>query len=511
MMIAQIIFYATIISHYAFLWTLFKRAGQPAKAGFIPVYNLQVWLRMMRKPWWWLLLLLVPGVNLLMLTVMHVELVRSFGQRSWGWYLMAVFLPPVAMALLSLKEYPYTGLPDYKTEKKGVAREWGEAIVFAVVAATIIRSFFIEAFTIPTPSMEKSLLVGDYLFVSKMSYGARLPMTPISVPLTHHTVPFINIKSYVEWQKLPYMRLPGWGKVERYDATVFNFPAGDTVVTNWQDRTYYQLLRDLGRKNVENPEFRAPKMDANTREVMTPMGDIMARPIDKRENYIKRTMGLPGESIELRNRAVYIDGNELEAPAGEAYNYYVFVKNAISKQVVKSKYNIDMPDSPYRNAGRTFYYLFLTPAEAELLGNMSAVDSVVLEPRRPSADLHIYPNHPAYSWTEDDFGPLWIPAKGASITLTEENLPLYERPIAVYEGNTLETRGGKIFINGTETNSYTFKQDYYFLMGDNRHNSADSRFWGFVPHDHIVGKAVFVWFSKGADGIRWERIFTKAR
>ncbi len=513
MIIALIVFYATIASYFLFFWKIFTKANKPANAGFIPVYNVYIWLQMMNKPWWWILLFIVPGINFLMLIVMHLELVRSFGQRNMPWYLMAIFVPPIPIAMIALKdEIKYTGLPDYKEEKKNFAREWGEAIVFAIVAATIIRTFFIEAFTIPTPSMEKSLLVGDYLFVSKASYGARLPMTPIAFPLTHHTIPFLNIKSYVEWQKLPYYRLPGWGNVERFDATVFNFPAGDTVVTNWQDNTYYQMLRNFGRNNVENPNYKAIKRDANGRDIPTPMGEIMARPVDKRENYIKRTIGLPGETLEIKDRRVFIDNTQIENLAGEAYYYAVFVKSALSKPVMKAKHNVDVPESPYRNGGLTFYYLFLTENEADLVKTMSAVDSVVLEPKRPSADLHIYPNHPAYSWTEDDFGPLWIPAKGSTIKITPENLPLYIRPIEVYEYNEVEVRDSKIYINGSEISEYTFKQDYYFMMGDNRHNSADSRFWGFVPYNHIVGKAVFVWFSKSPeDGIRWNRIFTKAR
>ncbi len=513
MIIAQIIFFATIISYFAFFWKIFPKAGKESKAGFIPVYNILVWLQIIKKPWWWILLLIVPGVNFLMLIVMHVELARSFGQRTPTWYLLAILLPPVAIAMLAFKDdIKYTGLPDFKSQPKGFAREWGEAIIFAVVAATIIRTFFLEAFTIPTPSMEKSLLVGDYLFVSKVSYGARLPMTPIAFPLTHHTIPVVNVKSYLEWQKLPYFRLPGFGDVERFDATVFNFPAGDTVVTNWQDNTYYQMLRNYGRKNVENPDYKALKRDADGRDIPTPMGEIMARPVDKRENYIKRTIGLPGETLEVKDRKVFIDGSEIAPIPGEAYYYAVFVKSALSKQVMKERNSIDVPEAPYRNGGLTYYYLFLTEEEAEIIGKMGAVDSVMLEPKRPSTDLHIYPNHPDYSWTENDFGPLWIPAKGETIALNLDNLPLYLRPIEVYEHNNVEVKNGAIFINGDVATDYTFKQDYYFMMGDNRHNSADSRFWGFVPHDHIVGKAVFIWFSKGAeDGIRWNRLFTKAR
>ncbi len=506
MIIAQLIFFATLLSYFACLWKIFEKAGQPKVAGFIPVYNLFIWLRMMRKPWWWLLLLILPGLNFIMLTVMHIELVRSFGQRSLPHYLLAVFVPPAALAMLAFKEdIKFIGLPDYKQEKKSTGREWAEAIVFAVVAATIIRTFFIEAFTIPTPSMEKSLLVGDYLFVSKTSYGARLPMTPIAVPLTHHTVPVLNVRSYVEWQKLPYLRLPGMGDVARFDATVFNFPEGDTVVINIQEQSYYQLVRNYGRKNIHNENYTLPN------RVKT--GGLTVRPIDKKENYIKRTIGLPGETLELRDRAVFINGEKMDMPEGVQHSYQVYTNSSLSGDVLKNKYGIEITDRDreiYRRAG--FYYLSLTDKEVDVLKGLGSVDSVYMEPKRPQADYHIFPNHPSYSWTEDDFGPLWIPGKDLSIDLTLNNLPLYERSIAVYEGNELEVKDGKIFINGEEANSYTFRQNYYFLMGDNRHNSADSRFWGFVPHDHVVGKAVFVWFSKDPNsGVRWNRLFTKAR
>ena len=505
MIIAVTIFYLTILSYFACFWKIFEKAGKPSWAGFIPIYNIWILLKVINKPWWWILLLIVPGINFLMLIVMHYELARAFGQRSLVQYVIAIFLPFVTIALLAFKpEFVYTGLPDYKNEKKSRSREWAEAIIFAIIAATIIRTFFIEAFTIPTPSMEESLLVGDYLFVSKASYGARLPMTPIAFPLTHHTIPVLNIKSYVEWQKLPYLRLPGFSQVERYDATVFNFPEGDTVVVNIPEQSYYQLERQLGRENLMKDRFILPDgRVANT-------GGITVRPIDKKENYIKRTIGLPGETIEVINRQVSIDGSPIENPEGMQYTYNVYTKSALSSEVLHEKYGILLTDDQkeyYRYQG--YYALPLTVKEKEIFDGMSSVDSVTIELKRPQADLHIFPNHPNYSWTEDNFGPLWIPKAGETIDLTIENLPLYIRAIDVYENNDLEVKSGEIYINGQKTNQYTFKQDYYFMMGDNRHNSADSRFWGFVPYDHVVGKAVFIWFSKEAGGdIRWSRLFS---
>lgn len=506
MILAQIIFYLTILSYFVCFPKVFAKAGQtPTWAGFVPVYNIVVWLRLMRKPWWWILILIVPGVNFLLLIVMHVELARSFGLRKTSDLAIAIFLPFVTIGLIAFKpEITFIGLPDYKKEKKGMAREWTEAIIFAIIAATIIRTFFIEAFTIPTPSMEKSLMVGDYLFVSKATYGARLPMTPISFPLTHHTIPILNIKSYVEWQELPYLRLPGWGEVERYDATVFNFPEGDTVVVNFPEQSYYQLARQLGRENLMKDRFILP----NGRVAET--GGIIVRPVDKEENYIKRTIGLPGETLQVIDRQVSIDGKPIENPEGMQYTYNVYTKSALSGEVLHEKYGFLLKDNmkeSYRYNGH--YELPLTIKEVALFKSMSSVDSVTYDLKRPQADLHIFPHDPRYSWSEDNFGPLWIPKEGAKVDLTLDNLPLYARVIRVYEHNDLEVKDGAIYINGEMSDSYTFKQNYYFMMGDNRHNSADSRFWGFVPYENIVGKAVFIWFSKENGGdIRWKRLFS---
>jgi len=506
MIIAYTIFYLTILSYFACLFKVFEKAGEhPTWAGFVPVYNLYVWLKVIRKPWWWLLILIVPGVNFVLLGAMHVELVRAFGMRSWKDYALAIFVPFVPIALIAFKnDVKFTGLPDFKKEKKSRGREWAEAIVFAVIAATIIRTFTIEAFTIPTPSMEKSLLVGDYLFVSKLSYGPRLPMTPLTFPFTHHTIPVINKRSYVEWQKLPYMRLPGFGEVERFDATVFNFPEGDTVVVNAQESSYYQLARDYGRENLLKERFITPEGG------VAETGGITVRPLDKKENYIKRTIGLPGDEIRIIDRRVHINGEKIDRPKGVQFVYDVYTKSPLSVEVLQEKYDIYITEKERSfYAANRFYRMPLTDGEKEIMEGMSSIDSITIDMKRPQADLHIFPNHPDYSWTEDNFGPLWIPKEGETIELSLENLPLYRRAINVYEKNELEVKGSDIYINGQKATSYTFKQDYYFMMGDNRHNSADSRFWGFVPFDHIVGKAVFIWFSTDPEtGIRFNRLFS---
>lgn len=519
-MIAVIIFYLTILAYFGSFWKLFAKAGRQPWEGIVPGYNLYIWLKVIQKPWWWLLLLIVPGVNFLMLIVMNVELGRCFGKRTFKDDLMMIFLPFIMIPMLAFKEeIKYTGPIDFTKEKKGFAREWVDAIIFAVVAATIIRVFFIEAFTIPTPSMEKSMLVGDYLFVSKVSYGARSPMTPIAFPFAHHTMPFFNTKSYVEWQKLPYFRLPGLGEVERFDATVFNYPEGDTVVTNYQNQSYYQLVRDHGRKNVWNENYKI-QQEINGQQGFLPMGEILVRPIDKRENYIKRCIGLPGETIEIVDRNVLIDKTAIETPEKAQYLHDVYTSSALNARMMKSQFDINA-DAMFEIQQGKHYLIFMSEDVAAAVEKFKNVETVQVrnqekDDESPGGKINqIFPNHPDYDWTVDNFGPLWIPNEGATIDLTPENLPLYRRAIDLYEDNDLEVRDGKIYINGEESTSYTFKQDYYFMMGDNRHNSADSRMWGFVPQDHIVGKAVLVWFSKDPSagnglfkGIRWNRVFS---
>ncbi len=347
-------------------------------------------------------------------------------------------------------------------QRKSVLREWVDAIIFAVIAATIIRTFFIEAYTIPTGSMEKSLLVGDFLFVSKVSYGARVPMTPLSFPFAHHTMPVVGGKSYLEWIKIGYHRLPGFGQIKHGDCVVFNWPA-------------------------ENE----------------------GRPIDKKENYIKRCIGISDDTIELRDRAVYINGKPIPIPEFSQSSFHVVTDGTgFSEQAVQRLGLRDgEPISPFE------YNLHLTQQNSidlATFGNVKKVNANVV-PKGLYQDF-IFPYDPKYNWNVDNFGPLWIPKKGATLKIDSSNIALYRKAIGEYEGNKLEERDGTILINGTPSTEYTFKMNYYFMMGDNRHNSADSRFWGFVPEDHVVGKAVFIWMSWDTNGsllskIRWNRLF----
>jgi len=385
-------------------------------------------------------------------------------------------------------------LLDKGKEKPSKAVEWVDALIFAVIAATFIRMFFIEAFTIPTSSMEKSLLVGDYLFVSKFHYGPKLPNTPLSFPFAHHTLPLTqSTKSYLDWIQNDYERLPGLQKIKNDDVVVFNFPEGDTVVVQHQDRSYYQIVREIGRKAVWD-NF-----------------DITVRPVDKRENYIKRCVGIPGDEIEIINSVLYVNGKQQKYIEGLQYNYSVLTNGTAINPKILDEMNIAVDDRHFIQPGH-----FVFPLTKEKAGRLKSLPNVMdvikFERRKGERSDYIFPHNPQYNWNEDNFGPLLIPKRGMTIELNEKTLPLYERAIGYYEGNTLTKADGKIFINGQEATNYTFKMDYYWLMGDNRHNSADSRFWGFVPEDHVVGKAIFIWLSLDKDKsfldkIRFSRMF----
>jgi len=382
-------------------------------------------------------------------------------------------------------------------QKKTALIEWIDAIIFAVVAATLIRMFFIEAYTIPTSSMEKSLLVGDYLFVSKVAYGPKLPNTPISFPFVHHTLPLTKYtKSFIEWPRWPYKRIAGLGHIKRNDVVVFNFPEGDTVCLQDQNSSYYTLARIYGREYIRQNY------------------DIIYRPVDKRENYIKRCVGIPGDTIQVIHGNLFVNGKEQTKVGKRQYNYQIRTNGSTINPIRFEEMGIARSDINY-NPQESVYILPLTE---EMLERFKAFSNVTEITRNENTDSTvmwklIFPHDPRYKWNEDNFGPLWIPRKGATVTLTTDNLPLYQRIIDVYENNDLRVENGTIYINGKPTNSYTFKMDYYFMMGDNRHNSADSRFWGFVPEDHVVGKASFIWLSLDKDkrfpaNIRFKRMFT---
>ena len=405
---------------------------------------------------------------------------------------------------------------------------WVDAIVFALVAVYFINLFFFQNFVIPSSSLEKSLLTGDYLFVSKLSYGPRIPQTPLTMPLTQHTLPVLNIKSYIEVPHWDYRRVKGLGNVQLNDIVVFNYPSGDSLVNEqrWAAADYYQMVYSYGKQLYDqaNPPVNLDSMTLLQQRdyfayiyalgrayiVQNPneYGDIISRPTDRRENYVKRCVGLPGQTLQIKNRIIYLDGKPNKEPDNVQYTYYVKLKNMLPEELL-TELGITQEDLQSLN---TSGVMPLTAKAAKALAaRKDLVESVKLNTDAPTGDL--YPLNANTGWTRDNYGPIWIPKKGATVKLSLANLPLYERPIRVYENNKLEVRNGQIYINDKPANSYTFKMDYYWMMGDNRDNSADSRFWGFVPEDHIVGKPLMIWISLDKDyglfdgKIRWNRFF----
>lgn len=405
---------------------------------------------------------------------------------------------------------------------------WVDALVFALVAVYFINLFFFQNFVIPSSSLEKSLLTGDYLFVSKVSYGPRIPETPLSMPLTQHTLPIINTKSYIEWPHWDYRRVKGLGHVKLNDIVVFNYPAGDTLCSAdaYKDQDYYALCSYIGKsllasQGMEQPDLKAmnPVAQRDYLESVMAMGrkymkdnpveygEIITRPTDRRENYVKRCVGLPGQTLQIKNRIVYLNGKANKEPDNVQYSYYVKLKGQMLTELM-DELGISNEDMASLNQ---YGYLPLTQKAAKkLAARKDIVADIRLNTDAQTGDL--YPLNAYTGWTRDNYGPVWIPKKGATVKLNMKNIAVYERPIRAYEHNDLKVKDGQIYINGRLAHSYTFKMDYYWMMGDNRHNSANSRYWGFVPEDHIVGKPIFIWWSHNPDhpgfsGIRWSRLF----
>jgi signal peptidase I len=491
----------TIVCFFA--WWIFEKAGVSGWKTLVPFYNLYLWLKIIDKPMWWYAFLVFPFINVFMILLMIVELVKCFSKHALWEQAVAVILPFIYLPYLGLsKKEKYLPQGERPAIKKTWIREWVDAIIFAVIAATIIRTFLVEAYTIPTSSMEKSLLRGDFLFVSKISYGPKVPNTPLSFPFVHHTMPLSKTrKSFVEWIRLPYYRFPGHTRIKNNDVVVFNYPEGDTVSTTFQsNQSYYSLVRQYGRDVVWRNKAA--------------FGNIIYRPVDKRENYIKRCIAISGDTLRIVNRQVYINGKPVKlAPDGQ-FLYRVDASGLLN-QKIRDAIDITSEDNKiYVNAG-------LLPLSMTARDKLKRVPIVrgVYDYIQPAgvADPNIFPFDTLYKWNVDNFGPIVIPKAGVTIPISRKNISLYSRLIDVYEDNDLKIEGDNIFINGKKADSYTFKMDYYWMMGDNRHNSADSRFWGFVPEDHIVGKAVFVWLSLNPDKtwlngkIRWSKLFRVIR
>ncbi len=489
----------TIIALFA--WPVFVKAGEPGWKTIVPFYNLYIWLKIINKPMWWYIFLIIPFINVFMVMLMIVELVKCFNKQALWEQGIGVIFPFVYLPYLGLSpKEKYIPIDKRVKVRKTWIREWVDAIIFAVIAATIIRTFLVEAYTIPTSSMEKTLLRGDFLFVSKISFGPKIPNTPLSFPFVHHTMPLSDDrKSYVEWIELPYYRFPGLEKIKNNDVVVFNYPEGDTVSTVFQSNvSYYRLVNEFGRDNVWR----------NKRK----FGNIIYRPVDKRENYIKRCIGISGDTLQIIKQDVFINGKKLPFPVDGQYKYYVTASKGINQRF---RDEIGISEEDYDSWKRDPYHeIPLTAQAAEELKNRPTIESVQKDVASPGTwTPYLFPFDSLYAWNIDNYGPIYIPKKGVTVNLDMNNISLYKRLIKVYENNDLKIENGKIYINGQEASTYTFKMNYFWMMGDNRHNSADSRFWGFVPEDHIVGKASFVWLSLDPEKsllngkIRWNKLF----
>jgi len=476
------------VVHFLGTWKLYQRAGRKAWEAAVPVYNAVVLMKIINRPWWWVILMFIPIVNLIIIPVIWVETIRSFGKNS---------TTDTFAVIITLGLYIY--YVNYATDNKYIvdrdlkprseAGEWISSILFAVIAATIVHTYFMQPFTIPTSSLEKTLLVGDFLFVSKFHYGARVPKTAVAFPMVHDTIPFLGVKSYLNEPQIPYLRFPGFEEIERNDIVVFNWPV-DTV------RKFF----DRSGKHYE-------------------------KPIDKKSNYVKRAVGVPGDSLSVIDGYVHINGKQLELPerAKPQFSYVGQTKGqSFNPQSLYKLYDIT-DGYRYNPNNNAFFFQGLTNETFERLKNHPNVASI--ERYVDSAgnkNSSIFPNDGKRNWNNDNFGPIYIPKKGVTVDITPESMAFYKEIIETYEGsefkldNKLKINGTQVLLNGQPIDSYTFKQDYYWLMGDNRNNSEDSRTWGYVPANHVVGKPVFVWLSwdsnaSGFDKIRWERVFTTVK
>lgn len=509
MSIGLLLFILACVATLIGLYGMFKKAGIAPWKALVPYLNTWYMVDKMKLNKIWFFLQFVPIAGQFVTIWLNIKFVEFFGRFGLWEHFLTVFFPFLYFPYLgNSKMERFAGEMVVKNHQKGFIREWIDAAVFAVVAATLIRTFIFEAYTIPTPSMEKTLLVNDFLFVSKFAYGPRVPETPLSLPFMHHTIIGTNMKSYVTWIKIPYTR---WfpKPVKRGDVVVFNFPVNDTLINDPQygsQITYYQVIQQtMASQHISMTEAR--------QRVLNGFGDlIVTRPVDKRENFIKRCTAIAGDTLQIKDRIIYIDGVAQKLPPHHEFSYIVTTTSALDPDQLDNIGIQDNVDDRNKNqvdqVAVNTYIISMSDDEKLQLKMFPNVKSIEPTPLgQNDGGIYMYPNTPDNDWNIDNYGPIWIPAKGASITLTPKNVALYQRCITAYEHNTLEQKNGQYFINGNPATSYTFKMNYYWMMGDNRHNSLDSRFWGFVPEDHIVGKASLIWFSYGK-GIRWSRMFT---
>jgi signal peptidase I len=477
----QLILFILLVQviHFLGTWKLYEKAGRKWWEAAIPIYNGIVLMKIINRPKWWVILLFIPIINLLMFPVIWIETIRSFGKSSrldsilvlltLGFYIYYINYATDVKYVESRSLEPQSGLGD-----------WISSITFAIIAATLVHTYFMRPYVIPTSSLEKSLLIGDFLFVSKFHYGARVPMTPIALPMVHDSIPVIHTGSYLKKPQLPYFRLPGIQKIKRNEIVVFNWPA-DSLATMWGDNS----------------------------------GNFTYKPIDKKTNYVKRCVAIAGDSLQIINGDIYINGERSIMPDRAKPQFFYEVDTdgkQLSSRSIRERYNVR--EGYVSKDGK--YILNLSEDDLKLLKNNSSVKSITkqVEPAG-NYDERIFPHNEQYPWTIDNYGPIYIPKKGESIELNEKSIPFYKHLIEEYEHNNDVTfNNNEVFIDGEKVINYTFKQDYYWMMGDNRQSSLDARFWGFTPMDHVVGKPVFIWMSF-KNGMpwnggtpRWERFFT---
>ncbi len=455
------------VFHVLGTYKLYKKVGRKQWEVLVPIYNYYILIQIVGRPKWWMLLLFVPVINNIILLVLYVNLVKCFGKTT---------SKDMWLTIITLGLYVFTVNFDDKSRYNFVKpkdKGFLASIVFAIVAATVIRTFSFEAYVIPTPSMEKSLLVGDFLFVNKFSYGVRTPMTPVSIPMVHDKVPILGLKSYISSIQLPYFRFLKFSEIKNNDIVVFNWPV-DTIDEN----------------------------------------KVMYKPIDKRTNYVKRCIAIPGDSLKIVNGNVYINNQpQMISDRIKLQHYYRVETDGrpLNISFLKSKYGVT---DDYGRESKNVYRIILTKKVADIIKGFNNVKSIerFVEPIVKRYSSRVFPY--TKNWNGDNYGPIYIPKKGVKIALNMEVLPFYKRVIIQYEGNTLEVKENQIYINGKLADTYTFKQNYYWMMGDNRHNSLDSRYWGYVPESHIVGKPVLVWMSWNTHTknflkkIRWDRLIT---
>lgn len=451
---------------------------------------------------------------------------------SW----MGLIVVPLIVDVYITKKIPWNWWKKSENKTVRMVMSWVDAIVFALVAVYFVNLYLFQNYVIPSSSLEKSLLTGDYLFVSKVSYGPRKPFTPLHMPLTSHTLPVIGCNSYLEWIQWGYDRVKGFGNVKQGDIVVFNYPAGDTVLAKYDNQDYYSMCYESGKvllAQMQGKELSALVEEEKTMSIdeqlemssleyqiarsyfeqnSAEVGKIKSRPVDVREHYVKRCVGMPGQTLQIKKGIVYTDGKKMFQPTNVQYNYIVKLRRPLPDDLCRE---LGITQEDLREIVSPDGSILCMPLTAKAKKGLEARKDLVesISNSNPIESYTLYPHTYYTGWTANEYGPIWIPKRGGSIKLTTENVALYERCIAVYEGNTLEKKGDKIYINGKLTDKYTFKMDYYWMMGDNRDRSADSRFWGFVPEDHVVGKPIFIWLSLDPDRgwfdgkIRWSRLF----